>query len=143
MTFAPPVPLLAATPQVRPVFLIVMGAFLLLTAWRMTRGTRGWTPRLLLTGASLLAIGYSILTPLYEAGMLVRLDELRKIDADPATIVFWHCARLLAMNAGWFIFGLGIAAHAGLFETARSFAPVQVPRTSHSPRTSPVHDSIA
>ena len=36
-----------------------MGAFLLLTTWRMTRGTSGWAPRILISGALLLALGYA------------------------------------------------------------------------------------
>jgi hypothetical protein len=142
MTFAPPVPLLAAsTPALRPVFLIVMGAFLLLTAWRMTRGTRGWTPRIILTGASLLAFGYSVLTPLYQAGIILPMNKIGTIGTSPDAIILWQSAQLISMNVGWLMFGLGIALHAGLFETAKSHAPVQVPRTS--PRTSPVHEPVA
>lgn len=141
MTFAPPVPLLAATPQLRPVFLIVMGAFLLLTAWRMTRGTRGWTPRVILTGASLLSFGYIIIMPLYEAGIILPLSKLGMVDANHNVILLWHTAKLLCMNAGWLTFGTGMAMHAGLFETARSHAPVQAPRTS--PSTSTVHEPVA
>lgn len=137
MTFAPSVPLLAATPALRPVFLIVMGAFLLLTAWRMTRGTSGWTPRIFLTGAGLLAFGYSIATPLYQAGILVPLHKIGMTDAAPEIVLLWHVARMVAMNGGWLLFGLGLALHAGLFETAKSPAPVQAPRTS------PVHEPVA
>lgn len=138
MTFAPPVPLLAAsTPQLRPVFLIVMGAFLLLTAWRMTRGTGGWTPRIILTGASLLAFGYAVLMPLYEAGIILPLSKIGTMGANPDVIILWHTAKLVCMNAGWLMFGTGMALHAGLFETAKSHAPVQVPRTS------PVHEPVA
>jgi hypothetical protein len=137
MTFAPPVPLLAAIPALRPVFLIVMGAFLLLTAWRMTRGTTGWTPRILLAGAAMLAFGYSIATPLYQAGIVVPLNKIGATDSAPETVILWHVARMVSMNAGWFLFGLGMALHAGLFETAKSPAPVQAPRTS------PVHEPVA
>lgn len=141
MSLLPPVPLLAATPALRPVFLIVMGAFLLLTAWRMTRGTRGWTPRIILTGAALLAFGYSILTPLYQARILTPLEQIGMMGTNPDAVIVWHGVRMLAMNGGWLLFGLGLAAHAGLFETAKSPAPVQAPRTS--PRTSPVHEPVA
>lgn len=142
MTFAPPVPLLAAsTPQLRPVFLIVMGAFLLLTAWRMTRGTHGWTPRIILTGASLLSFGYAVIMPLYEAKIILPLSQIGTMGTNPDAIILWQAAKLICMNAGWLMFGLGMALHAGLFETAKSPAPVQVPRTS--PRTSPVHEPVA
>jgi len=142
MTFAPPVPLLAAsTPALRPVFLIVMGAFLLLTAWRMTRGTHGWTPRIILTGASLLAFGYSVLTPLYQAGIILPMSQIGTVGTNPDAIILWQAAKIISMNAGWLMFGLGMALHAGLFETVKSTAPVQAPHTS--PRTSPVHEPVA
>jgi hypothetical protein len=141
MTFAPPVPLIAATPALRPVFLIVMGAFLLLTAWRMTRGTRGWTPRIILTGATLLAFGYAVVMPLYEAGIIVPLSKIGTMGTNPDAVILWQAVKMISMNAGWLLFGTGMALHAGLFETVRSTAPVQAPRTS--PRTSPVHEPVA
>lgn len=137
MTLASPVPLLETTPALRPVFLMVMGAFLLLTAWRMTRGTRGWTPRILLTGATLLALGYSVVMPLYEAGILVPLSRIGTIGTNPDVVILGHAVRIIFMNAGWLLFGLGMALHAGLFETVKSPAPVQAPRTS------PVHEPVA
>jgi hypothetical protein len=140
MTLAPPVPLLAATPALRPVFLIVMGAFLLLTAWRMTRGTSGWTPRIILTGATLLGFGYAVLMPLYEARILTPLSQIGLMGTNPDAVILWQAAKLICMNVGWLMFGTGMALHAGLFETAKSHAPVQVPRTS---RTSPVHEPVA
>ncbi|MCW1884647.1 hypothetical protein OKA04_07885 [Luteolibacter flavescens] len=139
MIVAPPIPLLASTPALRPVFLIVMGAFLLLTAWRMTRGTHGWTPRLILGGALMLAFGYSVVTPLYQAGIILPMGAMGMMGADPDAIVLWHAVRLFSMNVGWLVFGTGMAMHAGLFETAKSPAPVQAP----SPRTTPIHGPVA
>jgi hypothetical protein len=131
MTFTPPhVPLLASVESFRPVFMIVMGAFLLLTAWRMTRGTTGWTPRTLLAGASMLALGYAVIMPLYQAGVLVPLSMVGRLPGDPTVALGWHIAKVVSMNGGWLLFGLGLALHAGLFETARSSAPVQAPHTS-------------
>jgi len=131
MTFAPPhVPLLASVEAFRPVFMIVMGAFLLLTAWRMTRGTTGWTPRLLLGGAFLLALGYSVLLPLYQAGVLLPLSLVGRLPGDPAVALGWHIVKVVSMNGGWLLFGLGLALHAGIFETERSPAPVETPTTS-------------
>ncbi len=137
MTFTPPDLLLATTPALRPVFLIVMGAFLLLTAWRMTRGTTGWTRRILLGGAALLAFGYSVVTPLYQAGILAPLGKIGVMGVNPDAAIVWHAIRVVAMNGGWLLFGLGLALHAGLFETVKSPAPVQAPRTS------PVHEPVA
>lgn len=132
----PHVPTLASVDAFRPVFMIVMGAFLLLTAWRITRGTTGWTPRILLAGAFLLALGYSVIIPLYEAGVLIPLSQIGRVPGDPAVALFWHIARTVSMNGGWLLFGLGLALHAGIFETVKSSAPVPTPLPS--PRREPV-----
>jgi hypothetical protein len=136
MALPPHVPLLASAGAFRPVFLIVMGAFLLLTAWRMTRGTTGWTPRILLAGALLLAFGYSVVMPLYQAGVLLPLSLVGQLPGNPTTAMVWHVIKLVAMNGGWLLFGLGLALHAGIFETESSAPPVE------SPATSPTHGPL-
>lgn len=104
----------------RPVFLILMGLVLLLVAWRLVRHRTGWSGRVLMSGAILLAIGYSVILPLYDARVLTPLTHLIFYpDADPAVALGWHVIKLLSMNGGWFLFGLGLALHAGLFESAR------------------------
>jgi hypothetical protein len=130
MTFTPHVPLLASAGAFRPVFLIVMGAFLLLTAWRMTRGTNGWTPRILLAGALMLAFGYSVVMPLYQAGILVPLSLVGQLPGNATVAMVWHVVKMVSMNGGWLLFGLGLALHAGIFETEKSPAPVVSPVTS-------------
>ena len=130
MALPPHVPLLASAGAFRPVFLIVMGAFLLLTAWRMTRGTTGWGPRILMTGACLLALGYSVVMPLYQAGVLLPLSLVGQLPGDPSVAMAWHIVKMLAMNGGWLLFGLGLALHAGIFETEQSSAPVESPATT-------------
>lgn len=137
MLFPPSIPVLASVDAFRPVFMIVMGAFLLLTAWRMTRGTSGWAPRTLLSGAALLALGYSVVMPLYQAGILIPLSMVGVAPVDPDTALAWHIVKVVSMNGGWMLFGLGLALHAGIFETAKSPAPVE------SPTTSPVHGPVA
>ena len=136
MTFPPDVLPLASIGAMRPVFMIVMGAFLLLTAWRMTRGTSGWTPRILLTGAFLLAVGYAVVMPLYQAGILVPLSQVGPATDDLASPVLWHLVKVVSMNGGWLTVGVGLALHAGLFETEKSPAPVEAP--SSSPAHGPV-----
>lgn len=120
MAFAPPDPVLASIDAFRPVFMIVMGAFLLLTAWRMTRGTTGWAPRTLMAGAVLLAIGYSVLLPLYQAGVLIPLSLIGRLPGDATVAMAWHVVKVVSMNGGWLLFGLGLALHAGIFETEKS-----------------------
>lgn len=125
MTFAPPhVPVLASVEAFRPVFMIVMGAFLLLTAWRMTRGTSGWAPRTLMAGALLLTIGYSVLLPLYQAGVLLPLSLVGRLPGDATVAMAWHVVKVVSMNGGWLLFGLGLALHAGIFETEKSPATI-------------------
>lgn len=138
MTFASPhVPVLASVEAFRPVFMIVMGAFLLLTAWRMTRGTTGWASRTLMSGAVLLALGYAVLIPLYQAGVLLPLSMVGRLPGDPAVALGWHILKVVSMNGGWLLFGLGLALHAGIFETEKSPAPVA------SPSTSPINGPVA
>lgn len=104
----------------RPVFLILMGLALLLVAWRLARHRSGWPTRVLVAGALLLAIGYGVVLPLYDARILVPLSLVMFVpDADPATALGWHLVKLVSMNGGWFLFGLGLALHARLFESFR------------------------
>ena len=124
MAFAPPAPILASVEAFRPVFMIVMGAFLLLTAWRMTRGTSGWAPRTLMAGALLLTIGYSVLLPLYQAGVLLPLSLVGRLPGDATVAMAWHVVKVVSMNGGWLLFGLGLALHAGIFETEKSPATI-------------------
>ena len=124
MTFTPCVPLIASITAMRPVFMIIMGAFLLLTAWRISRSSSGWTPRILLSGATLLALGYSIILPLYQAGVLVHISQIGRVSVDPSVALAWHVVKVVAMNGGWLLFGLGLALHAGVFETEKSPASI-------------------
>jgi len=137
MTFPPDVLPIASISAMRPVFMIVMGAFLLLTSWRMTRGTSGWTPRILVAGALLLAIGYSVVMPLYQAGVLIPLSQIGVSSAEAASALGWHVVKTVSMNGGWLVFGFGLALHAGIFETEKSSAPVEAPSSS------PVHGTTA
>ncbi|TAF24512.1 MAG: hypothetical protein EAZ71_10390 [Verrucomicrobia bacterium] len=116
-----------------------MGAFLLLTAWRMTRGTKGWAPRSMMAGASMLTIGYSVVMPLYQAGVLTPLSMVGIAPVDPDWALVWHVVKMLSLNGGWLLFGLGLALHAGIFETATSPAPVAAP----TPASSPLHEPLA
>ena len=75
---------------------------------------------MLVAGALMLAFGYGVVLPLYTARVLVPLNLVMFIpDADPATALGWHMVKLVSMNGGWFVFGLGLALHARLFESFR------------------------
>ena len=107
--------LLASIDSVRPVFLIVMGVSLLLFAWRLSKSASVWAGRLLMAGAILLAIGYSVVLPGYEAGKIEPFAAGRHFHGDPAAAMAWHIVKIVSMNAGWLLFGWGVAIHAQLF----------------------------
>lgn len=131
----PPITPIASIEATRPVFLIVMGISLLIVAWRMTRDTRGWSARLVMAGALMLCFGYAILVPMYEAGIIEKFHPRAHLH-NPATAMGWHAVKLVVMNAGWLVFGLGLGLHSGLI---RMPAALKFPRT----RTVSAHESIA
>lgn len=101
---------LASFEAVRPVFMIVMGVFLMVIAWRLCQTTEGWTARLIVSGALLLGFGYSLLLPLYDAGLIERYSPV-----SGASALAWHAVKMVVMNCGWLLFGLGLALHAQVF----------------------------
>ena len=112
--------LLAIADSTRPVFLILMGLSLLLVAWRVARGGSPWAARLMMAGSLLLAFGYAVLLPLYSARVLTPLALLDHVPSgDRSSTVAWHLCKLLSMNAGWLLFGLGLAIHARIFPAVR------------------------
>lgn len=106
---------LGSIEAVRPVFMIVMGIFLMIIAWRLSKCTTGWTARLIVSGALLLAFGYAVMLPLYEAGCIERYSPLAHYHGSAATALAWQTVKLLSMNSGWLLFGLGLAMHAKVF----------------------------
>lgn len=127
---------LGSIEAVRPVFLIVMGVFLSLIAWRLARTSGTWTARLLVSGALLLGFGYAVLMPLYEAGVIRYYHPRAHMHGDVATTMAWHAVKLVVMNAGWLLFGLGVAMHAGILKSP-------APRPRALARNLPPHESIA
>ncbi len=112
-----PIPLspLASIEAVRPVFMIIMGIFLMVIAWRLSKVSTGWASRLIVAGSLLLGFGYAVILPLYEAGVIERYAPQRMhYHGTAATALAWHAVKLVAMNCGWLIFGLGVAIHAKL-----------------------------
>ena len=117
----------------RPVFLIVMGVFMLIFAWRLAKSSETWTSRLMMAGALLLAFGYALMLPLYEAGVLEQYSPARThYQGSAATAMGWHAIKLVVMNAGWLVFGIGLAMHAKIL----SPAPVENPH-----REAPAHNA--
>lgn len=110
MNFVNSMPL-ASIEAIRPVFMIVMGVFLMVVAWRLCQATEGWTARLIVSGALMLGFGYAVILPLYDAGMIQRYSPSH----GSASALGWHAIKLFVMNTGWLIFGLGLAMHAKVF----------------------------
>lgn len=120
----------------RPVFMIVMGCFMLLFAWRLASISKGWTARVLMAGALLLAFGYAVMLPLYQAGILEFYAPARShYQGSVATALGWHVTKMVVMNTGWLVLGIGLAMHAKLLGAP---APRTL-REIHSPRA---HESI-
>ncbi|GAA5484170.1 hypothetical protein [Haloferula sargassicola] len=113
---------LASLEAARPVFLMLMGISIVLISWRLTKKVTGWPPRILMAGAMLLALGYSVLLPLYEAGVLIRPAMLPYMPgADPVATMAWEVTKTISMNFGWLLFGLG------LFLVSKSPLPARRP----------------
>ena len=104
--------------------MIVMGIFLLIISWRLSRQTGRWTTRMIRTGAVLLGLGYGLMAPLQEAGILGQTLIL----GEPAEgiVISWKMTKSVIMNSGWLLLGLGLAMHAGIFPrlTKRTCLPI-------------------
>lgn len=119
--------------------MVVMGAFLLMIGWRLSHGSKGWSGRFLAAGTLLLAFGYVVIVPLYETGRIERIAPGAHVHGDVAVALAWHVVKLFTMNAGWLLFGIGIAWHARLLAFKTS------PSATISPNAdlSPIHESAA
>ncbi len=120
---------LASIEAARPVFMIVMGVFLMVIAWRMARDSEGWGARFLVGGAFLLCVGYAFLIPMYEAGKIVRYMPHSHLH-DTSTALGWHAVKLVVMNAGWLVLGLGLGIHSGLLRVP-AFLKISKTQTQH------------
>lgn len=129
---------LASIDAARPVFLIVMGISLVIFVLRLAGTAREWSTRLMITGSLMLGTGYAVVLPAYEAGLVESIHNPHTINLDVA--LAWHTVRLVLMNTGWLVFGIGVAMHAKIF-------PQAVPRKAaaalspDSPTVS-VHESV-
>lgn len=130
-------PPLGSIEAMRPVFMIVMGVFLVVIAWRICNCSQGWASRLILSGALLLGFGYAVMLPLYEAGSIERISPLGRYHHGGANAIAWHCVKLVTMNSGWLLLGLGLAMHSKAFSAAHQRRPI----TSPAPLKS--HESVA
>ncbi len=126
------IPPLGSIAAVRPVYLIVMGVFLMVIAWRLAKTTEGWTARLIVAGALLLGFGYSVVIPMYEAGLIEPISRGGHYHGSPAVALAWHAVKLVTMNSGWLLFGIGLALHAQIFTSSTPRRnPALPPAASH------------
>ena len=128
---------LASIDAARPVFMIVMGAFLMVVAWRMARETEGWSARFLVGGAFLLCLGYTFLIPMYEAGKIERYYPGAHLHS-PSTALGWHAVKIVVMNSGWLVFGVGLGLHSGLLRV-----PAFLKNSKTQPHSVSGHESAA
>lgn len=127
---------LGSIEAVRPVFLIVMGVFLALIAWRLARTSGVWTARALVSGAILLGFGYAVMMPLYDAGVIEHYSTKGLYHGAASTALAWHAVKIVVMNFGWLLFGIGIALHANILGSP-------APRPRMETRQISPHESIA
>ncbi len=119
---------LASIDAARPVFMIVMGFSLMLVAWRLARDTEGWSARFLVGGAFLLFIGYTLLLPMYEAGKILRYHPDVHVHGSSNALA-WHAVKIVVMNSGWLVFGLGLGLHSGLIRVP-AFLRISKPQST-------------
>jgi hypothetical protein len=56
--------------------------------------------------------------PLYESGTIERLSPSGRYHGSGANALAWHSVKLVAMNSGWLLLGLGLAMHSKTFTAA-------------------------
>ena len=127
---------LASIEAVKPVFMIVMGVFLMIIAWRLAKGLEGWSARLIVAGTILLGVGYTVVLPLYDAGVIPRYSLRPSALSSGPDAYAWNIVKTFVMNFGWLLFGLGLAIHARIFSTTS-------PGRKLSPPTPVTHESPA
>ena len=113
-----------------PLFLLVMGICLVIVAWRLALTASGWDARLIVLGSLLLGLGYSVLLPLHESGLIAALRPLEHSREITSLAFGWRTLEMAVMNGGWLLFGLGMARHAKAWGTPTdaSATPVQTIR---------------
>lgn len=92
--------------------MIVMGISLVIFSLRLASGAKTWPARLMMTGSLMLGFGYAVVLPAYEGGLIESIHSPHTVNLEAA--IMWHVIRLVTMNAGWLIFGIGVAMHANI-----------------------------
>lgn len=85
----------------------------------------------------MLAFGYAIVMPLYEAGVIEIYSPHRlRYHGTAADALAWQTVKLVVMNMGWLVFGLGLAMHSGILGFSS-------PRVQRQTRSVSPHESVA
>lgn len=102
--------MLASFDLSRAPLLMVLGLALVVFTWHMVSRSQGGGRRIMMTGALLLGIGYVILLPLQESGLLTAGHEGHGHDSVLDTAA-WRVVKPVVMNLGWLLLGGGLALH--------------------------------
>ena len=71
-----------------------------------------------------------MILPLYQAGLVEPFRPSGHYHGSAATAVGWHVVKVVAMNFGWLLFGLGVAMHANLFNSSSPRSRAENPSLS-------------
>lgn len=123
--------MLASLDLSRAPLMMALGLALLVFTWRMAGRVRGGGRLPLLAGAVLLGLGYSVMLPLQESGILNRGHEGHD-HARVTETAAWNMSRVAVMNLGWLLLGSGLALHVRSARISLSVSSTQSPSpTSH------------
>jgi len=111
-------------------FLVVMGISLVIVAWRIALTASVANGRLIVVGSLMLGIGYAVLLPIHESGLVAALRPYAHSHAATAETYGLHTVELAVMNGGWLLFGIGMARHARVFGSP---PPTRSTPTIHDP----------
>ncbi|MCF7675902.1 MAG: hypothetical protein K9N23_08480 [Akkermansiaceae bacterium] len=103
--------MLASFDLSRAPLLVVLGLALVIGTWHLINRNPGGGHRLMMTGALLLGIGYVVLLPLQESGLLAAGGQGHGHESVIHSTA-WQLVRLVVMNLGWLLLGGGLALHA-------------------------------
>jgi len=92
-----------------------MGISLVMVAWRIARTASVANGRFIVIGTLLLGLGYAVLLPIHESGLVAALKPHAHSHAATVETYGFHTVELAVMNGGWLLFGIGMARHARVF----------------------------
>jgi hypothetical protein len=104
----PPPLMFASLDLSRAPLMMALGLALMVFTWRLAGRVRGGSRPLLQTGAILLGIGYAVMMPLQDSGILRAGHEGHRHELVTDTAA-WRMSKVAVMNLGWLLLGCGLA----------------------------------